>query len=116
MGDCKTCTGCKEKKENKIEMVKHEPVPHWAFEGTMARSDSTIKRLIVALIVAIALMFAINIAWIWVFNSYDYSSVTEEQIIEAEQDGEGINIVGGGNIDYGADSTDSHTESDTNQN
>jgi hypothetical protein len=77
-----------------------------------ARNERNVKRLVIALIVAIDLMFVSNMAWLWAWNSYDYSS--EEQIITAEQDGEGVNIVGGGNIDYGADSTDSYSQENTN--
>jgi len=39
--------------------------------------------------------------WLIAWNQYDY---VDDYEIEASQDGEGVNIVGGGNIEYGAES------------
>jgi hypothetical protein len=43
---------------------------------------------------------------VFTYERLQYDYVGEEFIIEAEQDGEGVNIVGGGNVDYGAESKD----------
>lgn len=51
-----------------------EQIPYIAFEGEMARYERTIKRLLVALIISIALLFASNVAWLWFFNQFDYAS------------------------------------------
>ena len=53
-----------------------------------------------AIILLIVLLVVTNAMWLWAWNQYDY---VDEYSIEAEQDGEGINIVGGGNVDYGAE-------------
>ena len=97
MGDCKTCTGCKEKK-TKAELP--ENIPYIAYDMAQARNERHIKRMTVALIVAIALMFVSNMMWLWAWNSYNYTS--EETIYT--QDGEGTNIIGNQNeVDNGAD-------------
>ena len=96
----KTCNNCAN--ENKSVSV-----PYVVHEATVARQERQLKRMWIALIVAVALMFFTNMIWAAVFISYDYSS--EEIIIEAEQDGEGVNIVGGGNVDYGAESEDNNS-------
>lgn len=106
MGDCKTCTGCKEKK-TKAELP--ENIPYIAYDMAQARNERHIKRMIVALIVAVALMFATNIAWIWVWNSYEYST---EEILVDSYDGGNANYIGNdGDIINGEDSS---TEDSTN--
>lgn len=91
------CESCKSKKPV-------EPVPYIVHESAMARNERTVKRLVVALIVAILLIFASNAAWLYAWCQYDYTS--EETVFT--QDGEGLNIIGGRNTAgiYGADSTD----------
>lgn len=81
---------------------KTEPltIPYAAHESQMSRNERSIKRLVIALIVAIALMFASNAIWLWAWTSYDYKG--DETVIT--QDGEGLNIYGDRNItDYGTD-------------
>lgn len=47
-------------------------VPYIVYEGEAARHERTLKRLATALIVAIALLFASNMAWLWFFNQFDF--------------------------------------------
>lgn len=49
-------------------------VPYIVFEGELARAERQAKRLWIALIVAILIIFASNIAWIWYINQYDFES------------------------------------------
>lgn len=81
MGKCEVCT----------EKKTPEPVPFVAYELEMARSERNIKRLWIALIVAVALMFASNMAWLYVWMQYDYCS----EIVEIDsQDGGNANYIG----------------------
>lgn len=75
-------------------------VPYLVFEGQMARNERSIKRLIIALIIAVILIFATNMAWLYAWNLYDYSTETVE--IDS---GEGIaNYIGNdGEINNGKD-------------
>ena len=78
-----------------------------AFERMQAkdeRNDLWRNRIIIFLIIA---LIATNAAWLYFWNQYDYVSDYE---IEASQDGDGVNIVGAGDIDYGTDSNDSQTQ------
>ena len=68
--------------------MEHKDVPYIVYEATQARNERTIKRLIIALIVAIALLFASNIAWLYYESQFDTYSY--------EQDGEGINNINTG--------------------
>lgn len=65
-----------------------ENVPYIVYESTQARNERHIKRLWVALIVAITAIFACNAIWIWYINQYDFTSY------EYQQDGQGVNIIG----------------------
>lgn len=55
-------------------------VPYIVYESEAARHERTVKRLIKALVIAILLIVGSNLAWLWVWNQYDFSS--EEITIE----------------------------------
>jgi flagellar biogenesis protein FliO len=76
------CDACK-------EIKKTEPVPYIVHESAQARNERTVKRLVVALIVAIALIFASNAIWLYAWMQYDYSSdmTTSEEINVDGKDG-----------------------------
>ena len=89
---------CKECKEKRMEVKTPENVPYIVHEAAMARNERNVKRLVVALVVAIVLAFATNVGWLIYESKYetvDYSYA---------QDGEGTNIIGDGNdVDNGAE-------------
>ena len=78
--------------ENKIQ------VPYIVYESMAARQERTIKRLWVIIIILIAALIATNAGWIY----YESQFQIEETSIKAEQDGD-INIVGGGDVNYGTE-------------
>ena len=55
-------------------------VPYIVYESEAARHERTVKRLLTALLITILLMVGTNLAWLWVWNQYDFSS--EEITIE----------------------------------
>lgn len=69
------CQNCKERKTA-------DPVPYIVHESAMARNERTIKRLVIALIVTVVMLFACNAAWLYVWQLYDYSS--EHTTVDAE--------------------------------
>lgn len=69
-----------------------EQVPFNAFEATCTRLELIIRRLTIALIVCIILIFVNNVAWVYAWMQYDYESETVETVYT--QDGEGLNIIG----------------------
>lgn len=75
MPDCNTCK------------PKNSPpnVPYVVHEGVMSRLERVIKRLWIALIVSVCLLFASNVGWMIYESQFD--------AISYEQDGEGINNV-----------------------
>ena len=77
-------------------------VPYIVHESAMARSDRDKKRLWIALIVAIALIFASNFTWLYYWNQYDYES--EESVTVDAKDGIANYIGGMGDIVNGSDS------------
>lgn len=70
-------------------------VPYIAFESAQARSERMAHRLIVALVLAVIMLFASNAAWLYVWQQYDYCGETTTTTYQ--QDGEGLNIIGDNN-------------------
>ena len=94
----KTCNNCgKDKAPVSVPYVVHE--------SSMARAERQAKRLIAIIILLIVLLVGSNIGWLIYESSFE-TVETNETIIEAEQDGSGINIIGGGDVDYGTESKD----------
>jgi hypothetical protein len=77
-------------------------------ESIQARHERTLKRLIIALIVTIVLLFASNMAWLYYESQFDTYSY--------EQDGAGLNNINTGEQGdiYGAE-TPNKGETDTNK-
>lgn len=69
-----------------------EQIPYIVHEAAEAKSERTIKRLIIALILSIVLIFASNAIWLYAWCQYDYSSKETTY----SQDGEGINNINAG--------------------
>ena len=94
----KTCNNCgKDKAPVSVPYVVHE--------SSMARAERQAKRLIAIIVLLIVLLVGSNIGWLIYESSFE-TVETNETIIEAEQDGSGINIIGGGDVDYGTESKD----------
>lgn len=83
-------------------------VPYIVHEGSMARMERQLKRMFIAVIVAVLALFASNAAWLYAWCQYDYVS----ESFEAEQDVSGVNIIGGGDVNYGTDGQSSEKEAD----
>lgn len=76
-------------------------IPYIAFEAEMARHERTIKRLLVALIAVIIMLFASNVAWLWFFNQFDFQ--TETVMFDTEDGGDNSYIGNDGVINNGED-------------
>ena len=83
MANCKNC------KDN-------EQIPeHSKEELAFAFAERMVKRLWIALIFCIALIFASNAGWLFCWMQYDYSGTYEEIIVEQDaQDGGNANYIG----------------------
>ena len=60
-------------------------VPYIVYESEAARHERTVKRLLTALLITILLMVGTNLAWLYVWNQYDFSS--EEYTIDTSDSG-----------------------------
>jgi hypothetical protein len=85
-------------------------IPYIAYEAAEAKSERTIKRLILALVLSIILIFASNAIWLYAWCQYDYSS--EETTYS--QDGEGLNNINTGSQGdiNGAETNNQETDSE----
>jgi len=68
-------------------------VPYIVYESEAARHERTVKRLLTALLITILLMVGTNMAWLWVWNQYDFSS--ESYTIETDEQSN-ANLLGAG--------------------
>lgn len=85
-------------------MENENKVPYAAYEGLQVRHERTVKRLIIAIIVTVILMFASNMAWLYAWQSYNYES-EETAVIVDSKDGGNANYIGNdGDITNGKDS------------
>lgn len=76
-------------------------IPYIAFEAEMARHERTIKRLLVALIAAVVLLFISNVAWLCFFNQFEFH--TETVMFDTEDGGDNSYIGNDGVINNGED-------------
>lgn len=85
-------------------------IPYFVHQDDMNKLDQSHKRVEKWLIgFAVALFVALvgtNAYWIWYEQSYQDVVVTENS-----QDGEGINIMSGGDVSYGAENENSKNQS-----
>lgn len=58
--------------------MEHKDVPYIVYEATQARNERTVKRLIIVVIIAVALIFISNAIWLYAWMQYDY--VGEENV------------------------------------
>lgn len=78
-----SCETCKDHKEV-------APVPYIVHESAMARNERNMKRVVIALVIAIIAILVSHAAWLYAWMQYDYSGT--ETVYT--QDGEGLNITG----------------------
>ena len=73
-------------------------VPYIVFEGEQARNERHIKKLIIALIIAIVVIFASNALWLYFWNQYEYESysITSDGDSNANYIGNDGDIYNGG--------------------
>ena len=70
-------------------------VPYVVYNDTVANYQWVIQKMVIALVIVVALMFASNIAWLYVWQKYDYA--VEEITTTIDSEGEGIANYTGGN-------------------
>ena len=89
---------CKECKENRAEVKTPESVPYIVHETAMARNERNVKRMVVALVATIALLFASNALFLWAWMQYDYESyeITADGDSNANYIGQDGTIYNGG--------------------
>ncbi len=93
------CETCKENRAN---------VPYIVHESAEARHERREKRLLIAVLIAVILLFASNAMWLWAWMQYDYGVETDSYSVDMEA-GNGIATYVGedGDITYGTDQSNS---------
>lgn len=89
-------------------MEKENRKDPWIYYESQAfRLERTIKRLWILNIILFVSFVISNFVWINYEMQYEDVVTTE---IEATQDGNGVNMVGGGDVSYGTESKDQNDE------
>ena len=73
--------------------MEDKQIPMIVHEAQQARNERVIKRLILALIIITALLFASNVMWLYAWMQYDYTSTSQEYQVD-------LSTKGGGNANY----------------
>lgn len=73
---------------------KVKDVPYIVFESAMAREERHCKRLTIALVIAVIAMLLSNLAWLWVWNSYEYVGDTTSKVLVDSGEGGNANYIG----------------------
>lgn len=79
-------------------------VDYIVFEGEMARSERHIKRLWIALLIAIAAIIIINLAWLHYISQYDFEDY--DYTLSTRGGGNASFVGGDGDITYGESESD----------
>lgn len=69
-----------------------------AFEATCTRLDRVIKRLTIALVVCILLMFISNTVWLYAWMQYDYTDETTTETVTVDTDSGNANYANNGSV------------------
>ena len=91
---------------------KQMMIPYVVYESMLSKEDTQQRRMIYVIILLIVLLLVTNVIWLVAWNQYDY--VDDYTEMSVEQDGGNVNIVGAGDIDYGADSSGKEENQDKN--
>jgi len=81
-------------------------VPYIVYESAQIRMERTNKRLLIALILAIILIFASNAVWLYAWMQYDYYDGEETTIDVDAKDGTANYIGNDGSIINGQNTSD----------
>lgn len=90
-----TCNGCGE---------SLAVMPIAQHEKDQNRLMKIIKWLVAVIALLIVLLVGSNVGWLIYESQFETVETVEEVIIDAQQDGSGVNIVGGGDVEYGTES------------
>ena len=75
-----------------------EQIPYIVYEQAEVRHERTVKRLIVALIIAIIAIVGSNGAWLYCWMQYDYANAVTETSVELESEEGNANYIGNNGV------------------
>lgn len=103
--------------DNNAQDTRPQDISYYTFEAVMAREERHIRRLTIALIVAIIGIVVCNMAWLYAWTSYDYVDSGMEVSVDGGDNGNTSYIGTRGMIingqDYGSEmdeETDTYKE------
>ena len=94
----KSCNGCGTENISKVTMSSAD------WQKNEQRHERREERLVRVIVLLIVLFVGSNVGRLIYESSFETVETVEEVIIDAQQDGSGVNIVGGGDVEYGTES------------
>ena len=91
-------------------MEERTTIPYIVHEGTMVRMERQIKRITVALIVTVILMFVSNALWLYAWTQYDYTSTSTQTVDIDGKQGNANYVENGGSIVNGTDTSENGSD------
>ena len=89
-------------RNQEVEIKEHpDVVDYVVYRDSVQDNQWVVKRIIIALIVTIALLFISNMAWLVAWNLYDYSTTTAT--VDSQENGIANFTGGNGGIILGED-------------
>ena len=89
-------------------------VPYFVYEAEQARSERRDRRQIIALLIAIALLFIGNLAWLYVWSQYDYETSDTSTITVDGGESGNANYIGNDGDIYGESNSNKDEKNNTN--
>ena len=83
--------------------MDQKDVPYIVFESVTTKLERTIEKLWILAIILVLLLVGTNAGWLYYESQFKVEQTT---MIEAEQDGAGVNVIGGEDVNYGAEGKD----------
>lgn len=87
---------CKKEAKKAVNRIEEDSFAKELLKGYKKQC----RNWFVAFLVVVFLWFSTIAGFVWFLNQFTFESYT----VEGVQDGEGINIIGGGDVAYGAES------------
>lgn len=86
--------------------MEDKNVPYIVYESSIARMERVTRRLVIALVIAIILIFVSNATWLYFFNQYDIATETLQTVTVDGKSGIANYIGQNGDIVNGEDNRD----------
>lgn len=98
--------------EDKQDTRPHD-ISYFTFEAVMAREERHIRRLTIALVIAIIGIVVCNMAWLYAWMQFDYSDVDSGYEVSLDSSGGNANYIGNRGLILNGEDQSTELDTDT---